>query len=132
MQKQIESSRVPSRLDEMPVFWMPKSQEAPSDQQEDQGPRDDHVATRHEHVATRHEDANVRTASKRQEETSSSDPLIGQVVARDWVVESLLGSGSFGSVYSVVSQKTGESAAVKIEMSKHNLLPYEAKIYKVL
>jgi serine/threonine protein kinase len=53
--------------------------------------------------------------------------LLGQ-----WRIDALLGSGTFGRVYSATHVHDGRRVAVKIEEPSSRLLPYEAKIYDVV
>lgn len=58
--------------------------------------------------------------------------MIGVTLSSKWTLIEKLGSGSFGSVYLARHKTSTTVAACKLESSNHNLLPYEAKIYKIL
>lgn len=58
----------------------------------------------------------------------------GKVIAGRWVMDKMLGSGSFGQIYKARDVSNGTECAVKVEVkpTKHPQLIYEAKLLKLL
>ncbi|KAI3387839.1 hypothetical protein SNEBB_001609 [Seison nebaliae] len=57
-----------------------------------------------------------------------------KVINKQWRLKELLGSGSFGDVYTAVHESTGDVVAVKFEPLKEQLkqLQYEFRVFKLL
>lgn len=93
--------------------------------------RDDYTKEVSNEAAVDHQ---VQESHQTASTASIVDPNIGRIISNRYTIDSKLGAGAFGVIYSGKDMVTQQKVAIKIESarSKHPQLEYEARVYQLL